>query len=55
MPASQGEHLISHYIDMLRDPARAPSFHGEQIGVTTLTMARLQERLLKGPPPVFRQ
>ena len=39
-PASQGEHLISHYIDMLGDPAWPASFHGEHIAVTTLTMAR---------------
>ncbi len=45
-PASQGEHLISHFADMLGDPGWPPAFHGEQIGVTTLTMARLQERLL---------
>lgn len=51
LPASQGEHLISHYGDMLPDPGRASSFHGEQIGVTTLTMARLQGRILDGPPP----
>jgi glycerol-1-phosphate dehydrogenase [NAD(P)+] len=51
LPASQGEHLISHYGDMLPDPGRPFSFHGEQIGVTTLTMARLQGRLLDGPPP----
>ncbi|HEV8392509.1 MAG TPA: iron-containing alcohol dehydrogenase [Dongiaceae bacterium] len=50
LPASQGEHLISHYGDMM-DPGRPFSFHGEQIGVTTLTMARLQGRLLDGPPP----
>jgi glycerol-1-phosphate dehydrogenase [NAD(P)+] len=50
-PASQGEHLISHYADM-RPPAGVPeSLHGEQIGVTTLTIARLQERVLAGPPP----
>jgi len=50
-PASQGEHLISHYVDM-RGPAEGlASFHGEQIGVTTLTMARLQERVLAGRPP----
>jgi glycerol-1-phosphate dehydrogenase [NAD(P)+] len=53
-PASQGEHLISHYTDMFGDHAWPESFHGEQIGVTTLTMARLQERLLDGPPPVLR-
>lgn len=52
LPASQGEHLISHYGDMLPDPARPFSFHGEQIGVTTVTMARLQRRLLDGPPPL---
>jgi glycerol-1-phosphate dehydrogenase [NAD(P)+] len=52
-PASQGEHLISHYTDMFGDHAWPESFHGEQIGVTTLTMARLQERLLEGPPPVL--
>jgi glycerol-1-phosphate dehydrogenase [NAD(P)+] len=49
-PASQGEHLISHYAEMLGDPARQ-AFHGEQIGVATLTMARLQARILDGPPP----
>jgi glycerol-1-phosphate dehydrogenase [NAD(P)+] len=50
-PASQGEHLISHYADMRPPPAAPESLHGEQIGVTTLTMARLQERVLAGPPP----
>jgi glycerol-1-phosphate dehydrogenase [NAD(P)+] len=45
-PASQGEHLISHYVDML-GRGLPESFHGEQIGVTTVTMARLQERLLE--------
>ena len=50
-PASQGEHLISHYADMLGDSAWPFSFHGEQIGVTTLSMARLQHHLLDGPPP----
>jgi glycerol-1-phosphate dehydrogenase [NAD(P)+] len=50
-PASQGEHLISHYADMI-GPAGAPeSLHGEQIGVATVTMAGLQERVLAGPPP----
>jgi len=50
-PASQGEHLISHYADMRPTPGAPPSYHGEQIGVTTLTMARLQERVLAGPAP----
>jgi len=50
-PASQGEHLISHYVEMLAPADWPESFHGEQIAVTTLTMARLQERLLAGGPP----
>jgi glycerol-1-phosphate dehydrogenase [NAD(P)+] len=53
-PASQGEHLISHYADMMGDPAWPENFHGEQIGVTTLSMARLQARLLDGSPPRLR-
>jgi glycerol-1-phosphate dehydrogenase [NAD(P)+] len=36
---------------MLPTPGRPFSFHGEQIGVTTLTMARLQDRMLDGPAP----
>ena len=49
-PASQGEHLISHYIDMFGDPHRPLIYHGEQIGVTTLSMARLQHKLLDRRP-----
>jgi len=51
-PASQGEHLISHYIEMMGSPDLPQSFHGEQIGVTALTMARLQERMLAAAPVV---
>jgi glycerol-1-phosphate dehydrogenase [NAD(P)+] len=50
-PASQGEHLISHYADMLGSPAWPSSFHGEQVGVATLAMAALQEEILGGPAP----
>lgn len=50
-PASQGEHLISHYIDMHAPADRAAYFHGEQVGVATLTMARIQETVLAGGPP----
>lgn len=53
LPASQGEHLISHYADMLPDSSRPFAFHGEQIGVTTLTSARLQEQMLGGAAPVL--
>jgi glycerol-1-phosphate dehydrogenase [NAD(P)+] len=53
-PGSQGEHLISHYIDMMHPPGRPEVFHGEQVGVTTLVMARLQERILNGQTPRLR-
>jgi glycerol-1-phosphate dehydrogenase [NAD(P)+] len=49
-PASQGEHLISHYIDMFAEESRPLIYHGEQVGVTTLSMARLQERMLEKAP-----
>jgi glycerol-1-phosphate dehydrogenase [NAD(P)+] len=50
-PASQGEHLISHYIDMFAPSGRAAFFHGEQVAVATLTMARIQEEVLAAGPP----
>lgn len=51
-PASQAEHLISHYMDMLHEGAARgllgrDASHGEQVGVATLTVARLQTRLLR--------
>jgi glycerol-1-phosphate dehydrogenase [NAD(P)+] len=50
-PASQGEHLLAHYVEMVR-PADLPhSFHGEQIAVSTVAMASLQEQLLDGDTP----
>jgi glycerol-1-phosphate dehydrogenase [NAD(P)+] len=53
-PASQGEHLISHYIDMFAPAGREPYFHGEQVAVATLTMARVQEEVLAAGPPRLR-
>jgi len=54
-PASQGEHLISHYIEMMHPPEWHNVFHGEQIAVTTLVMARLQEQLLSDSSPVINR
>lgn len=51
-PASQGEHLISHYIDMLAGSDRPLVYHGEQVGVTTLSMVRLQEQMLERTPVI---
>jgi glycerol-1-phosphate dehydrogenase [NAD(P)+] len=42
---SMGEHSISHYIDMFAKP-HPGTLHGEQVGVATLTMSRLQSRIL---------
>jgi glycerol-1-phosphate dehydrogenase [NAD(P)+] len=53
-PASQGEHLISHYAEMCGEPSWPDAFHGERIAIATLTMARLQQRMLDGPPPRLR-
>ncbi|MEO7760378.1 MAG: iron-containing alcohol dehydrogenase, partial [Casimicrobiaceae bacterium] len=52
-PASQGEHLISHYLDMRSPLGRAGYLHGEQVAVATLTMARIQETMLAGTAPAL--
>jgi len=50
-PASQGEHLLGHYLEMIHP---LDVLHGEQIGVCTIAMADLQERLLHwSTPPVL--
>ncbi len=51
---SMGEHAISHCIDMLARP-HPGTLHGEQVGVATWTMARLQAAMLSHEnPPVLR-
>jgi glycerol-1-phosphate dehydrogenase [NAD(P)+] len=51
-PASQGEHLLGHYLEMIHP---LDVLHGEQIGVCSVAMADLQERLLAwSQPPVLR-
>ena len=52
-PASQGEHLISHYIDMYSPVGRGDYLHGEQVAVATLTMATIQQEVLAAPPPAL--
>jgi glycerol-1-phosphate dehydrogenase [NAD(P)+] len=54
-PASQGEHLLSHYVEMMRPADAAAAFHGEQVGVCTVAMAQLQDAMLaREAPPVLR-
>jgi glycerol-1-phosphate dehydrogenase [NAD(P)+] len=54
-PASGGEHLLSHTLDMVADMRRRPhDLHGRQVGVGTLFSAALYERILalETPKPV---
>jgi len=45
-PASGGEHLISHYWDMkAAEENRLEGWHGAQVGVCTIVIAALYERL----------
>ena len=53
---SMGEHMISHYIDMFADDLHPGSSHGEQVGVATITMSRLQNQILSNTsPPVLHE
>ena len=54
-PASGGEHLISHTIDMVagRD-GRKHDFHGRQVGVASILMAALYEKVMSIDKPVFK-
>ncbi len=53
-PASGGEHLISHYLDMTAySQGRSPALHGLQVGLGTLLCARLYELLQRQPPDTF--
>jgi glycerol-1-phosphate dehydrogenase [NAD(P)+] len=52
---SMAEHMISHYIDMFAGEAHPGTSHGEQVGVATLTMSKLQNQILgEDRPPTFR-
>lgn len=48
---SMGEHQISHYIDCFAGDRHPGTLHGQQVGVATLTMGRLQQRMLADPEP----
>lgn len=52
-PASQGEHMIAHTMHMLYGEELLAHLHGEEIGVTTLAMAKLQHKLM-GKKPVIK-
>jgi len=43
---SMGEHQISHYIDCFAGDRHPGTLHGQQVGVASLTMARIQGHFL---------
>ncbi|MAV82400.1 MAG: hypothetical protein CMI90_02920 [Pelagibacteraceae bacterium] len=43
---SMGEHLISHYIDMFMGDDHPGTLHGEQVGVATLLVSRIQNQII---------
>ena len=54
-PASQGEHLISHHIEMMPPLGWEPALHGEQIVIArgkTPVSAKLLFPLMSGLRPV---
>ncbi|MGF1624159.1 MAG: iron-containing alcohol dehydrogenase [Alphaproteobacteria bacterium] len=48
---SMAEHMMSHYIDMFAGDRHPGSSHGEQVGVATLTISALQNRILAADSP----
>ena len=53
---SMGEHQISHYLDCFSGNRHPGTLHGQQVGVASLTMARLQSKLLSSDkPPTLKE
>jgi glycerol-1-phosphate dehydrogenase [NAD(P)+] len=48
---SMGEHQVSHWIDMFAGLAHPGTTHGQQVGVASLAIARLQSEILANPKP----
>jgi glycerol-1-phosphate dehydrogenase [NAD(P)+] len=54
-PASGGEHVISHCLDMMSSLDRRPhDLHGRQVGVGTVVAAALYEEVMRLERPRFR-
>ena len=52
---SMAEHMISHYIDMFAGSRHPGSSHGEQVGVGSVTMSLMQNKVLSCErPPEMR-
>lgn len=52
---SMGEHLVSHWIDMVAGDRHPGTLHGEQVGVAAIAIMELQHRILAmdKPPKVY--
>jgi glycerol-1-phosphate dehydrogenase [NAD(P)+] len=48
---SMAEHIISHYVDMFAGASHPRTSHGEQVGVATLTMSKLQNQIVNADRP----
>jgi glycerol-1-phosphate dehydrogenase [NAD(P)+] len=54
LPASGGEHLVSHTLDMMAHvDGVAHDLHGRQVGVSTILVAAMYQRALALDAPVF--
>ncbi len=53
-PASQAEHLISHFMDMRPPDAWPGDAHGNQVAVASISMTRLQHHMLADAAPILR-
>jgi len=52
---SMGEHQVSHYLDCFAGARHPGTLHGQQVGVASLAMARIQQDMLaRETPPVLR-
>ena len=49
---SMGEHQISHYIDCFAGARHPDSLHGQQVGIASLSMARLHQHMLASDRPL---
>ena len=51
---SMGEHGVSHYIDMFAGDKHPGTSHGEQVGIATISISKLQNSILKKyQPPII--
>ena len=52
---SMGEHGISHYIDMFAKDNHPGTSHGEQVGIATISISKIQNSILNNDtPPIIK-